>query len=340
MNNIKKNHAVYFLVIISVIVILLSAAIIRPYIFSVLTSILLAYIFYPAYDWLRKKIKKDNIAALLISFMVVILIFVPAVFIVYNISQEASAGYVILRQKMYSIEECSEDEFGCNLINRAKEFTQEPEIKAYVESGLSRISSQIAERSFNFVFSIARRLLEMFLIFFMLFFFLKDGKNIIRSIGKYIPMARPNKKKIFTQFREIIRAIIFGFFIIAIIEGTIGAFTFYFGKIASPILWGVMMAFLALLPIIGASIIWVPAFINQVYNRDVMSSIIILGGGLIISAIDTFIKPKIIGSKANVHPVLVLLGVLGGIEMFGLIGVIIGPLVLVMMVTLLKMYKK
>ncbi|MBD3248969.1 AI-2E family transporter [Candidatus Woesearchaeota archaeon] len=339
MRNIKKNHGIYFLVLFFVLIAVLSAMIIRPYLFPVLTSILLAYIFYPAYEKLKKKIKKENMAALLISFLLIILIMLPTVYIVFKVSQEASVGYVIMKQKLYSVSSCEEGEFGCRLVNNIKDITREPRVRSYIDTGFQKVSSQLAERSFNFVFSIARRMLDMILMFFMLFFFLRDGKKIVGFVEKKIPMTDSNKKEILTQFREIVRAIVYGFFVIAVVEGVIGALTFYFGKIASPILWGIVMAFLAFLPLIGASVIWIPALINQIYNKDILSSIIILGGGLIIGAIDIFIRPKIIGSKAKVHPVLVLLGVLGGLELLGLIGVVVGPLVLVLFTTLIKMYK-
>ena len=139
---------------------------------------------------------------------------------------------------------------------------------------------------------------------------------------------------------EVTRAIIYGFFLVALLQGVIMAGTFYFADVTSPILWGVVVGLLALVPIIGGAVVWIPAMLIKFAGGSSGDAIAIAIGGIIVSSIDTFLKPKIVGDKASIHPILIVLGILGGISVFGFAGIIIGPLILALVVTSVQMYVK
>ena len=325
------------------VAVFLAVLLIYPYLTAVLTSLILAYIFYPVYKWLNKRLKKENLSATIVSILIVLLITIPLGFVLFEVSKEANVGYIILKQKisrgtLFDVD--CEDGFVCTGINKLEEFTTQPEARFYMEDSLQRAATFVAENAFKFIFSIPKRILDIFLTFFIVFFLLRDGEKIIKKLEKAVPLRKAQRAKIFKQMHEVTRAIIYGFFVIAIVEGTIGALTFYLFGVTSPIIWGMVIAILALIPFIGAAIIWVPVVIIQLFNGAVGPAIGITVGGLIISSIDTFIKPKIVGQKAAIHPILIILGFLGGISLFGIIGIIVGPLILALLVTFFRMYKK
>jgi predicted PurR-regulated permease PerM len=315
--------------------------IIRPYLIPVLTSTVLAYIFYPIYSWLNKKTKRQNLSAAIVSILIILLVLIPISLILFQISKEANVSYILIKNKIVTGSifdvDCRGEGFYCNAMEDLKSFVQKPTTRFYLEDGLKKVTTFIAESAFNFVVKLPKRLLDVFITFFMIFFLFRDGKKFVKAIEKAAPLKKNFRTKIFKQLHELTRAIIYGIFVIAVVEGILAAITFKLFDVSSPILWGLIVFILALLPAIGGAIIWVPAMIIKFSSGEPALGIGILVGGILISSIDTFLKPKIIGDKAKVHPILILLGVLGGLSLFGIIGVIIGPLILVLLITVIKM---
>jgi predicted PurR-regulated permease PerM len=157
-----------------------------------------------------------------------------------------------------------------------------------------------------------------------------------------------HQKQVMQQLDEVSFAIIYGSLLIALIQGGIGAIGFYFFGISSPLTWGIIMSIFALIPFIGTAIVWLPMSLILVVQGITTSSSstmlkgvgLLLYGALIISTIDNILKPHIIGKRAKIHPVLVLLGVLGGLAFFGFIGFIVGPLILAVVATVIEIYEK
>ncbi|MBR9692155.1 AI-2E family transporter [Candidatus Woesearchaeota archaeon] len=321
------------------VIIVLAIMIILPFLTPILTSFILAYIFYPIYKWLNKKIKRKNIAALIVSLILILLLVVPISFILFNLSREASVGFIILKQKVLKpgLFEGRCEGLLCSVFGYFKDITGRPEVKFYIEDSFKKISSQVAESTFNFAFSLPARIVEILLTFFFTFFLLRDGPDIVKRIEKAVPLKEKDKKEIIEQIHDVIYAVIYGFFVIAIIEGALGAITFKFFGVASPITWGIIIAFLTFVPFIGAAVIWVPAMIIQIMNGSIGNAVGILVGGSIIAYIDTFIKPRVIGGRAAIHPAITLIGLLGGLKLIGFVGIIIGPIVLSLFILLVRM---
>ena len=127
--------------------------------------------------------------------------------------------------------------------------------------------------------------------------------------------------------------------LIAIIQGAVGALGLWLFRAPSPVILGIVMVILIILPVVGAVLIWLPIAIIKILQGDMFNGIgLLLFGILILSTIDNFIRPKIIGTRAKIHPVIILIGVLGGIELFGIIGMVLGPLILGILSVFLEFY--
>ena len=141
------------------------------------------------------------------------------------------------------------------------------------------------------------------------------------------------------SFNDVIYATIYGVIITAIIQGIIGTIGLLIFGVQNPILWGMVMIILAMLPFVGAGLVWFPAAIIKIAGGDLFNGFGLLFYGLfIVSTIDNMIRPKLIGARANIHPVVILLGVLGGLAVFGLMGLIIGPLCLSILMVFIDFY--
>ena len=172
-----------------------------------------------------------------------------------------------------------------------------------------------------------------------MFYSLKDGKNFIKLIGKEIPLRESHKKDLSKKFNSVIYATLYGIIVTSIIAGTLGALGFYIFGLGSPILWGIIMTILSMLPVVGASLVWLPVGIYSIVTGKVLAGVgFMIYCWVAVSSMENIVRPKIIGVKGKVHPVFVLLGVLGGLKVLGLIGIIIGPLLLSILTLFFEIY--
>jgi len=236
----------------------------------------------------------------------------------------------------------------CNIINEFQEYTSDPKFQFYLEQGLGKLTSSFAEAITKFIFSIPKRILEIFIAFFVMYYLFKDGDNIIPKVQNLLPVDKKHQQIIIKQSKLITYGVIYGAILVALIQGVLGTMGFYIFGISTPIVWGILMAFCALVPVIGTAIIWLPAAIVLMINGYIGGESIliwksiglIIYGILIIASVDNLIKPKIISAKTRIHPIIILIGVIGGIALLGFIGALIGPLLLSLSITIAKIYQK
>jgi len=189
----------------------------------------------------------------------------------------------------------------------------------------------------EFVLTLPGFIINLIITLLMLFYLFIDGEKILQSIKDMIPLDSKHKDTIVSEFKRVTNGVVYGLMLVAIIEGILAIIVFYIFDVSAPIFWGIIIFILAILPALGASLVWAPLGIIKLINHDTTNGIgILICGFFILSGIETFLRPKLIGDRTNLHPILVIMGVLGGLKVFGLIGVIFGPFILVILITMLK----
>jgi predicted PurR-regulated permease PerM len=179
-----------------------------------------------------------------------------------------------------------------------------------------------------------------FVLFFTLYYFFKDQNKIIKNIVTLIPLKSAQQKMLFSSFIEISRATLKGSLVIAMIQGTLVGITFAIAGVPSYILWAIIAVFFSLIPMVGTAILWVPAGLIIFLLGHYWQGLFILAAGiLVISTIDNFLRPKLVGNATSLHPLLVFFSSLGGIFAFGALGFLIGPIIIALLVTLLQILK-
>jgi len=163
---------------------------------------------------------------------------------------------------------------------------------------------------------------------YLLYFFLRDGTAIIDRLVQVLPLGDTRERALFARFAQVVRATVKGTFIIGAIQGFIGGVTFALLGIEGAVLWGVLMAFLSLLPAVGAALVWVPAAI-MLFTREefVSGGILVAVGVLVIGLADNLLRPLLVGRDTRMPDYLILLATLGGLGTFGVSGMVIGPTV-------------
>ncbi len=182
--------------------------------------------------------------------------------------------------------------------------------------------------------------LSMFLMIYLLYFFLRDGAVIIDRLVQVLPLGDARERALFARFAQVVRATVKGTFVIGAVQGTIGGITFALLGIQGAVLWGVMMALFSLLPAVGAALVWGPAAIMLAVGQNYTGAIILVGVGvLVIGMADNLLRPVLVGRDTRMPDYLILLATLGGLGTFGISGLIIGPLIAALFITVWEMFE-
>lgn len=205
-----------------------------------------------------------------------------------------------------------------------------------LQEGLKLITNFIIQKGSAIIISVPKVLLNLFVVFFTLFFFLKDGRSFMSRLAHFLSMKEKKYLFIVSRLKEIVHGLIYGYLLVAVIQGILGGLGFLIFGVQSPLFWGVVMAFLALIPSLGTGLIWFPAslilFLNGIFQNStglmVRGILLFVYSLVIVSGIDNILKPKLVGGKAKIHPGIIMVGIFGGILVFGAWGVFLGPLIL------------
>jgi predicted PurR-regulated permease PerM len=181
--------------------------------------------------------------------------------------------------------------------------------------------------------------LQLFVFLYALFYFLVDGPEILRTILHYIPLGPGQKEELLDRFVSVTRAALRGSLLIGLIQGCLAGLAFWVAGVPGPAFWGTVMVVLSILPMIGSAIVWVPTVIYLLISGNTTAGLALLAWcALVVSTIDNFLRPRLMGRGARMSDLLILLSTLGGIILFGAVGFIVGPIVAALFVTVWHIY--
>ena len=175
----------------------------------------------------------------------------------------------------------------------------------------------------------------------MTYYFLKDGNKLLAYAKSIIPIKSSHVNVLLKRFNDVTYAVVYGNVVVAVVQGILTCLGFFIFGVQSPLIWGIVTLFTSLIPFLGAVVVWLPASIFLIVagysSGDGLTLLrgigLLLFGLLFISSIDNILKPRLIGGRANLHPALVLLGVIGGLSALGIIGLVIGPVLIALAAT-------
>lgn len=335
-------------ILLLVLALILFYQLLKPLLNIFLASVIISYIFYPVYAWIGRKTGKEAFSALAALAIIVLLFLMPLVFIASQIPAQASAAYNYAKANFIESstfdEKCeTSDNLMCkafNLVTGSGFFEFEDILAAFFKK-VSELAAHVVVKIPNSIAAVAISLIISFFLF-------RGGKKLLEKLIKMIPMSKSHSENLIEKFRKVTHSVVYAHIIAAIAQGALGIIGFYIFDIPSPIFWGVLMSIFALLPMVGPAIIWLPASLLKIINGMAMGSYweLAMGIGLlaygffIISTIDNLLRIKIIGDKGDVHPVTVIIGLIGGISLFGLPGIFVGPIILSLLLTYFEDFAK
>lgn len=330
----SKNAFIFVLSLITI----LFAIILWNFFLPILWAIVLSILFYPLRNYLIEKKYNPSLVSFLTIIVIVILVLIPGFIIFTVIGSESLLVLNKIESGEYNLGQLVNwfNALVPNLIDRLDSIGLNT--NQLIEQ-LNNIGVGATKFIVSLLMSTGQNLLQFFLSFFimiyLLFFFLRDGENIIKSCIESFPMDDNQERFLIEKFSTVIKATVKGTILIAIAQGSIGGLILLFLDIEGAILWGAMMALFSILPGIGASIIWLPIALALIFNGALLKGLILIISGIfIIGLIDNLLRPYLVGKETNLPDYLILLSTLGGITIFGLSGFIIGPVVTALFIAL------
>jgi len=323
----------------------LAITILRPFISTILAAIVLSYVSYPLYKWLSKKLNKKTIAALITLAVIILVITIPSVFAINALSKEIFAGYLIAKQYLAtgaSTIQC-ESNVLCGVIKAIG--LSEPSFTNFISDSLGKATAAMFNTLTAYIIALPKIIANIFIAMFLTYYLLKDGNKLLPYAKSIIPLKTANQDMLIKRFNEVIYAVVYGNVVVAVIQGVLTSIGFFLLGVPSPLIWGIVTMFTSLIPFLGAFVVWMPAavFLIVAGYSSGEGVVLLRGVGLMIygfffiSSIDNILKPRIIGRRANLHPALVLIGVISGLAAFGITGIIIGPVIIALATSIIQM---
>ena len=329
-NGLTKGFFILILAIVSVAFF----DILAPYFSAVLWASILAVIFQPVKNKLRGLGgERNGVASLLTLVVICLIVFTPLVVILSSLAIELNVVYTKLQHTNPQFPEVVASLFA-HLPDWARNFLVEHNLDnaAQIQQKLSDVALKGGQYLAGSAFLIGKGTFGFAVSFgvmiYLLFFLLKDGPWLVRQILDSLPLSDFVKQHLFAKFAAVSRATVKGTAVVAVVQGILGGIAFYIAGIDGSVLWGALMAFLSLIPAVGSAIIWVPAAIFLFATQQLWQGFFIVGFFVIIvGLVDNILRPLLVGKDTKMPDYLILISTLGGMEIYGINGFVIGPLV-------------
>lgn len=308
-----------------------------PFYGAILWAIVVAVIFAPLNRRLQSRMRGGpNLAAAATVVIVLAMVILPLGLITASLLQEASTLFAKVQSGEYNFAAYTERVFAAlpawmtGLLDRFN-LTDLGKVRDSLATGLAKGGQAVAPQALSIGLNTFEFIVGLGIMLYLLFFLLRDGQVLARRIKQAVPLRTDQKTALFGRFADVVRATVKGSILVAIAQGALGGLAFWFLGIHAALLWGVLMAFLSLVPAIGAGLVWVPVAIYLLATGAVWQGVsLILYGVLVIGLVDNLLRPFLIGKDTKLPDYVVLISTLGGIEVFGLNGFVIGPLIAAM----------
>ncbi len=325
----KKLSIVVALAVLTI----LTALILWPIATAIITGLILAYIFYPVYKKFHSLIKEKNIAAFLVILIVILIIILPLWFFLPVIVKQIFDFYLSVQtfdtfaffQKI--VPSLAQTEFSKDIA---------ASLNSFISNLVSRTLSGLSAMFLNFpVFA-----LKAIVVFFVLFFGMRDAEIFISYVKSLSPFSKTTEKDLSKKFKDITSSVIRGYIIVGVIQGILTGIGLVIFGVPQPVLLTIAAIFTSIIPVLGAWLVWAPSAIYLFFSGHTLMAIgLAIYGGLFVSQIDNILRPYIVAKKTKISSAIIVVGMIGGLLVFGLLGLIIGPLILSYLLLVLDAYR-
>ena len=319
--------------------------IMRPYAGAILWGTVLAIVFAPLNRHLRVRLRQRRTVAAMVTLMViVVLVLLPVALLIESLIDEGTGVYARLQSGQLDVNAWFRQiytalpDWAVGLLERSG-LTNLEAVQARLSGAVTSAAQAIAGRALTLGQNTFEFVVALFVMLYLLFFLLRDGDVVSRRIREAIPMQPQRQRNLAGRFATVIRATIKGNLVVALVQGALGWLIFLILGVGAPVLLGVLIAILSLLPAVGAPVVWVPVAIYLFAVGQTWQAIVLtLFGALVIGSADNILRPILVGKDTKLPDYLVLISTLGGIAVFGVNGFVIGPVIAALFVTVWEIF--
>jgi predicted PurR-regulated permease PerM len=312
--------------------------IVEPFLEPLAWSAVLAIFFYPVHErimrWLR-----PNRAALVSTLGVTVLLIAPALTVLVYTAREAIDATARLQNVLMDPDKALPSHALAWIRHELPQAWQSTDFSQPLRQGAERIATFLASRFAGLVKNLFTFFVDLFIVIFALFFMFRDGEEIVRGVSHLVPFDESIQEDMLRESRDLIFASVAVALVIAVLQGVLGGLAFTVGGISSPLFWAVLIAFFSLVPVVGSALIWAPAalFLGFSGHWGKGLAVVVICGG-VAGVADNIVRPLLLRNRTHLNELLLFLGVLGGLEVFGLLGLVIGPTILAAAMGVFRVY--
>jgi predicted PurR-regulated permease PerM len=338
----SKNGSIPFFVILGLVTILF-LYLLQPFFFPIFWAAVIAGVFGPLYRRIDGKLNSPNVSTAILFLIIALIILLPA----------GVVGTLVFNESVQIYETLSPD-------TKNMDRSIQRLINTIADNSIARLfhinkamliakTTEVAQGITNYIFvnltqltqNTLGLLVKFAIMLYTLFFFVRDGERFLRMAMKVIPLGMGREKFLIDRFIVTARSTLKVTLIIGGIQGALGGIVFFITGLEGALIWGLLMILMAIVPVVGCSIIWAPAGILMLLTGHLWEGVLILAvGTFVISTVDNFLRPILIGQDVEMHPLLIFLSTLGGIILFGMSGFVIGPVITSLLIALWEMYEE
>jgi predicted PurR-regulated permease PerM len=320
------------------LLIYLAYRIVEPFLVPLAWSAILAIFFYPVHEWMMRRLPPSR-AALVSTLAVTLLLIVPALVVLVYTTRQAIDATTQLQDALTDPDKALRSHAIAWIRHLLPQAWQNTDFSQPLRQGAERIATFLASRLGGLVKNLFNFFVDLFIVIFALFFMFRDGDEIVRGVSHLLPFDEAIQQEMLRESRDLIFASVAVALVIAGLQGVLGGLAFTIGGISTPVFWAVLIAFFSLVPVVGSALIWVPGALFLAFNGHwgrAIAVVVICGG--VAGLADNIVRPMLLRNRTRLNELLLFLGVLGGLQAFGLLGLVIGPTIVAAAMGVFRVY--
>ena len=337
----KRQIRWWALLIVTAIALYLCWLMIKPFLGVLMWAAVLVIVFYPIHRRLVQRTNRPALSALLSCALVILTILAPVALVTVAVLNEVTGAVQNVQAAINYVFDPTSPLTG-GLFRWASTYIDMERLRSgdYLAQQLSGVSGGLAGRTLGVIGGLIGAIVQMFFVIFTMYYLFRDGDRIFITIKNSLPLNEEQSLAIMERTKEVVGASVYGVLAIAVIQGALGGLAFWALGVPSAIVWGVVMTFLSMIPMLGAFLVWVPAAIYLALTGHYVKAVfLVVWGTLVIGMIDNFLRPKLVGGRTRLHELLIFFAVLGGLQVFGVLGIVLGPVVLALAMSLIEVFR-
>ncbi len=315
---------------------------ITPFVYPIFWAAVIAALFHPVFKRIDHFVNHRNLSTIITLSLIAVIIILPVVILTVILANEALSIYSSFGTIGHYLTEA---------LIKTSDFLEHNALTArlninslVINENFSRIGGELVTSligsATSFIQNSLAFLAFLFLLFYTMFFFIRDGEQFLKKIFYLLPLGAHNEALLYTNFTSTASATIRGTLFLGGLQGLMGGILFAACGIPSPAVWGILMFVFSVIPATGTFFVWLPAGIIMLFSGHLWQGVtILLVGSLVITMIDNFLRPIVIGKGIQMHPLIILFSTLGGLLLFNISGFVIGPIVAALFLSFWQMYE-